>query len=118
MRGGALSVYAALNIHTTLQYIGVLGVLLTTGNEALSYDSPQDAKGAVSGAQKALSKLGYIKPPAIKAPPLPSLLKMTQAGGQAISSSSRAACDSRSHERQQCSAQLPACCSCSASSTC
>jgi len=43
MRGGALSVYAALNIHPTLQYIGVLGVLLTIGNKALSYDSPQVA---------------------------------------------------------------------------
>jgi len=84
--GSALSVYAALNIHTTLQYIGVLGVLLTIVNKALSYDSPQealeDAKGAVSGAQKALSKLGSIKPPAIKAPSLPSLPKMPQAGGK------------------------------------
>lgn len=84
--GSALGVYAALNIHTTLQYIGVLGVLLTIVNKALSYDSPQealeDAKGAVSGAQKALSKLGSIKPPAIKAPSLPSLPKMPQGGGK------------------------------------
>lgn len=82
--GSALGIYAALNIHTTLQYIGVLSVLLTLVNKALSYDSPadalEDAKGAVGGLQKALSKLGSIKPPAgIKAPSLPSLPKMPQA---------------------------------------
>lgn len=74
---GALGVYAALNIHTTLQYIGVLGVLLTVVNKALSYDSPQealdDAKGAVSSAQKAFEKLGSIK-----APTLPNLPKLPQ----------------------------------------
>jgi len=56
----------------------------------------------VSDAQEALSKLGSIKPPgSIKAPSLPSLPKVPQAGRQAIIISSRAACDSRSHERQQ-----------------
>jgi hypothetical protein len=76
--GGALAVYAALNIHTTLEYIGVLGVLLTLANKALSYDSPaaalDDAKAAAGSASRALSKLGSIKPPVLpKAPALPSL---------------------------------------------
>jgi hypothetical protein len=64
-------------------------VLATIVNKALSYDSPaealEDAKGAVSGAQQALLKLGSIKPPAgLKAPSMPSLPKMPsvpQAGG-------------------------------------
>jgi hypothetical protein len=94
--GSALGIYAALNIHTTLQFIGVLGVFATVINKALSYDSPaaalEDAKGAVGGVQKALSKLGSIKPPAgIKAPSLPSLPKMPAAaagGGLGSSSSS------------------------------
>lgn len=87
--GSALGIYAALHIHQTLEFIGVLGVLATIINKALSYDSPgaalEDAKGAVSGAQKALSKLGSIKPPAgLKVPSMPSLPKMPtvpQAGG-------------------------------------
>jgi hypothetical protein len=81
--GSALGIYAALNIHTTLQYIGVLGVILTVVNKALSYDSPaaafEDAKGAVSGAQKALSKLGSIKAPSLPNLPKPS---MPQAAAQ------------------------------------
>lgn len=84
--GSALGVYAALNIHTTLQYIGVLGVLLTVVNKALSYDSPaaalEDAKGAVSGAQKVLSKLGSVKAPSLPNIPRPSLPTNPQAGGQ------------------------------------
>lgn len=84
--GSALGVYAALNIHTTLQFIGVLGVLLTVVNKALSYDSPaaaiEDAKGAVSGAQKVLSKLGSVKAPSLPNLPKPNLPKMPQAGGQ------------------------------------
>lgn len=96
--GSALGIYAALNIHTTLQYIGVLSVLLTIVNKGLSYDSPaaaiEDVKGAVSGAQKALSKLGSIKPPAIgsiKAPSMPNLPKMPQAGGMGGNSGSGSA---------------------------
>jgi hypothetical protein len=87
--GSALGIYAALHIHQTLEFIGILGVLATIVNKALSYDSPaealEDAKGAVSGAQQALLKLGSIKPPAgLKAPSMPSLPKMPsvpQAGG-------------------------------------
>lgn len=96
MGGSALGIYAALNIHTTLQYIGVLSVLLTLVNKALSYDSPaaalEDAKGAVGGVQKALAKLGSIKPPAgLKAPSLPSLPKVPQAAGGAGSNNGRPA---------------------------
>lgn len=84
--GSALGIYAALNIHTTLQYIGVLGVILTVVNKALSYDSPaaafEDAKGAVGGAQKALSKLGSIKAPSLPNLPKPSVPKMPQAAVQ------------------------------------
>lgn len=93
-----MGIYAAFNIHTTLQYIGVLGVLLTVVNKALSYDSPQaaleDAKGAVSGVQKALSKLGSVKAPSL--PSMPSMPKLPQAGGKpnaaaAVSSSGSSA---------------------------
>lgn len=56
-------------------------MLLTVVNKALSYDSPaaalEDAKGAASGVQKALSKLGSVKPPA-----LPNLPKLPQTGGK------------------------------------
>lgn len=96
--GSALGIYAALNIHTTLQYIGVLSVLLTIVSKVLSYDSPQealeDAKGAVGSVQKALSKLGSVKPPSM--PSMPSMPKLPQAGGKpnaaaAVSSSGSSA---------------------------
>jgi hypothetical protein len=47
--GGALLTYAALNYHTTLKFVGVLGVMLTVANKLLSYDSPKDAFDDITG---------------------------------------------------------------------
>jgi hypothetical protein len=47
--GGALLMYAALNYHTTLKFVGVLGVMLTVANKLLSYDSPKDAFDDITG---------------------------------------------------------------------
>jgi hypothetical protein len=47
--GGALLTYAALNYHTTLKFVGVLGVMLTVANKLLSYDSPKDAFEDITG---------------------------------------------------------------------
>jgi hypothetical protein len=47
--GSALLTYAVLNYHTTLKFVGVLGVMLTIANKLLSYDSPKDAFDDITG---------------------------------------------------------------------
>lgn len=73
--GTVLGGYAVYNYHTTLQYIGVLSVLLTVTNKLLSYDSPgaffEDVKNSGSNVAKAVSN---FKLPS--APKLPSVPKM------------------------------------------
>lgn len=80
--GTVLGGYAVYNYHTTLQYIGVLSVLLTITNKLLSYDSPgaffEDVKNSGSNLSKAVTNL---KLPS--APRLPSVPKMPGLPGSA-----------------------------------
>uniref|UniRef100_A0A383WJ08 Rhodanese domain-containing protein n=1 Tax=Tetradesmus obliquus TaxID=3088 RepID=A0A383WJ08_TETOB len=92
--GGALLTYAALNYHTTLKFVGVLGVMLTIGNKLLSYDSPKDAFDDITGTLGGVAKtVSSFKPPSLpKAPKLPSMPSMPKLpGGRSSSSSSGAA---------------------------
>ncbi|KIY96142.1 hypothetical protein MNEG_11819 [Monoraphidium neglectum] len=55
--GLVLAVVAAVNYHKTLEYLGVLGVLLTATNKALSYSSPQEALDDINNV---FGKLGGL----------------------------------------------------------
>jgi hypothetical protein len=87
--GTAAAGVAVYNYHTTLQFIGVWGVLLTLVNQARKYDSPADAVkaalGAVTGVGKSVAgaagSLGSVK--------LPSLPSKPSSPTPASSSSSR-----------------------------
>jgi hypothetical protein len=71
--GTAAAGVAVYNYHTTLQFIGVWGVLLTLVNQARKYDSPADAVkaalGAVTGVGKSVAgvagSLGSVKLPSL-----------------------------------------------------
>lgn len=62
--GGVMAVVAVVNYHTTLQFLGVLGLLLTAARRVLGYSSPDDAQrdlsllaGPVTGLVSAGTKL-------------------------------------------------------------
>lgn len=81
--GTILGGYAAYNYHTTLQYIGVLSVLLTVTNKVLSYDSPgafiEDVTNTANNVTKAVSN--FRLPAAPKLPSVPKLPSLP--GGRA-----------------------------------
>jgi len=100
--GTATTAIAVYNWHYTLEYIGVLGVLLTIANKLSQYDNPieaaKDAGRSIKGTVDAVRSLRL--PLAPKLPTLPTLpsigggVKGQQAGTAAVagsSSSSRAA---------------------------
>lgn len=81
--GTALAAVAALNYHTTLQFIGVLGVLLTITKKVTSYSSPREALDDVTGTAAAVGKaLSSLKAPSVpKLPSLPSIPKLPSLPG-------------------------------------
>lgn len=86
--GAVLGTAAVVNYHTTLEYIGVLGVLLTITNKALSYSSPQEALddvAAVAGkVTNAVGAAGKLLPKGgVAAPKLPSI-GLPKPGGQVV----------------------------------
>jgi hypothetical protein len=55
--GALLALAAAVNYHTTLEFVGVLGTLLLGVNKALSYSTPQEALDDLSAAAGKLQGL-------------------------------------------------------------
>lgn len=111
--GTLLGGYAVYNYHSTLQFIGVLGVLLTITNKVLSYDSPKDLIDDVSNTASNIgNSVSKFRLPS--APKLPSMPKLPGAlGGAAaavpaaagFSSSISAVEDNKQEEMEQAPAE-------------
>lgn len=83
--GTVLGGYALYNYHTSLQFIGVLSILLTITRKVLSYDSPgallEDFQNTADNVSKAVKD---FKLPS--APKLPSVPKLRGLPGSASTS--------------------------------
>ncbi|KAF8062647.1 hypothetical protein HT031_003976 [Scenedesmus sp. PABB004] len=94
--GGAALALAVANYHTTLRYIGVLGILATLAGKALSYDSPGAALADVQGGLAALG--GAAKGlGGVKLPKLPAALP----GGAAAAGAAAAAAAAAGEEGEE-----------------
>jgi hypothetical protein len=78
--GTATSAVAVYNWHYTLQYIGVLGVLLTVANKLSQYENPiEAAKDAGRSIKGVVDAVRSFKVPS--APKLPTLPTLPNIGG-------------------------------------